>query len=228
MKKLLFSLMLASSLSPAIADPIQSTDFRTAHSMGCMMMRECVDEVDRIEDTEDLADKLTKGRHQVRYTQYKEEIDGIISELDQMGVGVYLASDHYFVRGTAGIYYTVGNNFFLNERYVHDPHQLVKTLRHEAWHAAQDAMAGTIDNNFIAIIRDEEDVPREYVLQAEIAYGENNPALPWEKEAKWAGGTENMTLEVLRIINETGGKPWEIIEPTPLTREYLEEHGYID
>jgi hypothetical protein len=89
-------------------------------------------------------------------------------------------------------------------------------------------MAGTIDNNFIAIIRDEEDVPREYVLQAEIAYGENNPALPWEKEAKWAGGTENMTLEVLRIINETGGRPWEIIEPTPLTREYLEEHGYID
>jgi len=37
-----------------------------------------------------------------------------------------------------------------------------------------------------------------------------------------------MTLEVLRIINETGGKPWEVIEPTPLTRDYLESNGYID
>ena len=208
-------------MAPALADPITSEDYKSHHSMGCMMMRECLDKVDQILSTDDLTEKLGSD-----YSQYQEEIDGIITELEKMGVNVYLASDHYFVRGTAGIYYTVGNDFFLNESYVSNPHQLIKTLRHEAWHAAQDAMAGTIDNTLIAIIKNEEDVPQAYVLQAEIAYG-NTPVLAWEKEAKWAGSTPNMTLEVLRIINETNGRPWERIEPTPLTRQYLVNEGYI-
>ena len=221
MKKLLFSLLVATSMAPALADPITSEDYKSHHSMGCMMMRECLDKVDQILSTDDLTEKLGSD-----YSQYQEEIDGIITELEKMGVNVYLASDHYFVRGTAGIYYTVGNDFFLNESYVSNPHQLIKTLRHEAWHAAQDAMAGTIDNSLIAIIKNEEDVPQAYVLQAEIAYG-NTPVLAWEKEAKWAGSTPNMTLEVLRIINETNGRPWEVLEPTPLTRQYLVNEGYI-
>ena len=208
-------------MAPALADPITSEDYKSHHSMGCMMMRECLDKVDQILSTDDLTEKLGSD-----YSQYQEEIDGIITELKKMGVNVYLASDHYFVRGTAGIYYTVGNDFFLNESYVVNPHQLIKTLRHEAWHAAQDAMAGTIDNTLIAIIKNEEDVPQAYVLQAEIAYG-NTPVLAWEKEAKWAGSTPNMTLEVLRIINETNGRPWEVLEPTPLTRQYLVNEGYI-
>ena len=208
-------------MAPALADPITSEDYKSHHSMGCMMMRECLDKVDQILSTDDLTEKLGSD-----YSQYQEEIDGIITELKKMGVNVYLASDHYFVRGTAGIYYTVGNDFFLNESYVSNPHQLIKTLRHEAWHAAQDAMAGTIDNTLIAIIKNEEDVPQAYVLQAEIAYG-NTPVLAWEKEAKWAGSTPNMTLEVLRIINETNGRPWEVLEPTPLTRQYLVNEGYI-
>ena len=221
MKKLLLSLLVATVMTPAFADPITRRDHKSHHSMGCMMMRECTDEVDIINSSDDLEQKLSSD-----FSQYQEEIDGIITELKKMGVNVYLASDHYFVRGTAGIYYTVGNDFFLNESYVFNPHQLIKTLRHEAWHAAQDAMAGTIDNTLIAIIKNEEDVPQAYVLQAEIAYG-NTPVLAWEKEAKWAGSTPNMTLEVLRIINETNGRPWEVLEPTPLTRQYLVNEGYI-
>ena len=142
-----------------------------------------------------------------------------------MGVDVYLADDKYFIPRVAGSYYTVGNDFFLNESYSADPHQLIKTLRHEAWHAAQDAMAGTIDNTLIAIIRESEDVPREFVILAEISYPPS--AQPWEAEAKWAGSTPGMTLEVLKIINETNGRPWEVIHPTPLTREYLENEGYM-
>lgn len=221
MKKLLLSLLIATSMTPAFADPITRRDHKSHHSMGCMMMRECTDEVDIVNSSDDLEQKLSSD-----FSQYQEEIDGIITELKKMGVNVYLASDHYFVRGTAGIYYTVGNDFFLNESYVFNPHQLIKTLRHEAWHAAQDAMAGTIDNTLIAIIKNEEEVPQAYVLQAEIAYG-NTPVLAWEKEAKWAGSTPNMTLEVLRIINETNGRPWEVLEPTPLTRQYLVNEGYI-
>ena len=35
-------------------------------------------------------------------------------------------------------------------------------MRHEGWHAAQDCMAGTIDNSFIAIIKPQEEVPKMY------------------------------------------------------------------
>ena len=37
-----------------------------------------------------------------------------------------------------------------------------------------------------------------------------------------------MTLGVLEIINATGNKPWTVIEPTPLTRLWLERNGYIN
>ena len=39
---------------------------------------------------------------------------------------------------------------------------MISVMRHEGWHAAQDCMAGTIENNFIAIIHDQEKVPRMY------------------------------------------------------------------
>ena len=43
---------------------------------------------------------------------------------------------------------------------MHRPSTLMSVMRHEGWHAAQDCMAGTIDNNMIAIIMDEEKVPQ--------------------------------------------------------------------
>ena len=42
------------------------------------------------------------------------------------------------------------------------PGTMMSVMRHEGWHAAQDCMAGTIKNNFIAIIKPEEEVPRMY------------------------------------------------------------------
>ena len=86
-------------------------------------------------------------------------------------------------------------------------------------------MAGTIENGFMAVIEDDKDIPRGFVLQAEIAYPPS--VRPWEQEAKWAGSTPNMTLEVLQAINTSNGKPWEVLEPTPMTREWLENNGYI-
>ena len=186
------------------------------------MMRECVEEVYRVNTVADLRELFPLSY----YDTVEEEADLIIAELAKMNVNVYVADPKYFPSGMAGVYYTVGNDVFLNGSWSDDGITMLRTLRHEGWHAAQDAMAGTIDNNNIAIIRSEEDVPQDYVLAAEIAYG-NNPALPWEREAKWAGGTEGMTLEVLKIINETNGKPWTVIDPTPLTREWLVKYGYV-
>ena len=88
---------------------------------------------------------------------------------------------------------------------------------------AQDCMAGTIENNMIAIIKNEEDVPKFWADMATRTYPEN--ALPWEKEATWAGRTEWMTADALKAC--AAGEMWKVYEPTPLTREYLVKEGYI-
>ena len=204
---------------PALAEP--AVRWKTLDSLGCMMTRECKEGVVKLNSIEDLK---TEIRH-ANYETVADETNGLITELDKMGVGVYLADSKYFPRGHAGVYYTVGNDFFLNRSWADDPIMMLQTLRHEAWHAAQDAMAGTIENSNIAIIRNEEDVPQSFRLLAEIAYPES--VRPWEAEAKWAGSTPGMTLEVLRIINKTNNQPWLEIEPTPLTRLWLERHGYL-
>jgi hypothetical protein len=50
-------------------------------------------------------------------------------------------------------------------------------------------------------------------------------AIPWEKEAMWAGKTEHMTMNALNAC--AAGQMWTEYEPTPLTREYLIKEGYI-
>ena len=222
-RKLITAAVAAVSLTvPALADP-EVRGWQTMDSMGCMMMRECKDDVIELKSVDDLKAAFPG----VDFSFVEEEANGLIVELNKMGVGVYLGDSKYFPAAHAGVYYTVGNDFFLNTRYAVDQVSMIRTLRHEAWHAAQDAMAGSIDNNNIAIIYPEEAVPRAYVLAADIAYGGQPGVLPWEREAKWAGATPNMTLEVLKIINETNNKPWEAIEPTPLTRLWLERNGYL-
>ena len=108
---------------------------------------------------------------------------------------------------------------------MHRPGTMMSVMRHEGWHAAQDCMAGTIDNNFIAIIRNQEDVPRMYQAIAKSAYASQPKAIPWEKEAYWAGHTEGMTAAALKSC--AAGTMWTDYEPTPMTREWLVENGYL-
>ena len=103
------------------------------------------------------------------------------------------------------------------------PHILMSVVRHEGWHAAQDCMAGTIKNSLIAIIKPEDQVPEIWRVMAERTYPKN--AVPWEAEASWAGKTEGMTQKALEAC--ATGAMWDIYEPTPLTRKYLVEEGYI-
>jgi len=103
------------------------------------------------------------------------------------------------------------------------PHVVMSVVRHEGWHAAQDCMAGSIKNNMIAIIKPEEEVPmiwKEMVKRTYPSY-----AQPWEAEATWAGKTEKMTQKALNAC--ATGAMWEIYEPTPLTKKYLVEEGFI-
>ena len=221
MNKLLTALIAGLLVAPAaIADPI-IPQWKTEHSMGCMLLRECVEDTYRVYSVADIEKQITHPN----YDPVREEVDAILAELEKMGVEIYLADDKYFIRSVAGLYHVGENKFYLNDSYVDDPYQMLQTVRHEAWHAAQDAMAGTIDNTFMAVIIDDAKIPQNIKLMTEIAYPE--PVRPWEQEAKMAGETENMTLEVLQAINRTNGKPWTELDPTPLTRLWLERNGYL-
>ena len=143
--------------------------------------------------------------------------------LNRVGVNVFLADQKYFPIGHRGVYHTVGNNFFLNKNHMGRPHILMSVMRHEGWHAAQDCMAGSIENSLIAIIKPEDEVPMVWRVLAKRTYPPH--AVPWEAEASWAGKTEGMTMKALEAC--ATGKMWEVYEPTPLTREYLEKEGFI-
>ena len=221
MNKIVTALFAGLLVAPAaLADP-HIPAWKTNHSMGCMLLRECTEDTWRVKRIADIEKQITHSD----YDLIREEADGILTELDKMGVEVFLAHDKYFTRGVAGTYHAEENKFFLNDSWSDDPYQLLRTLRHEAWHAAQDAMAGTIDNTFLAVIVDDKDIPQHVKLMVEIAYPPS--ARPWEAEAKWAGETPNMTLDVLKVINRTNNKPWTELEPTPLTRLWLERNGYL-
>jgi len=152
-----------------------------------------------------------------------QEFNNMLMSLNQIGVKVYLADQKYFPVGHRGVYHTVSNNFYLNKAYMHRPHVLMSVMRHEGWHAAQDCMAGSIDNSMIAIIKNEEDVPKMWREMVEKIYPKS--AVPWEAEATWAGKTEGMTQKALEAC--AAGNMWKVYPPTPLTRAWLEAEGFI-
>ena len=223
MIKTLFAALAAAALViPAQAEPIKESEYKTMHSMGCMLLGECTDDVVKVYSMLDISSQYPNTEE---FTGVTGEFHNMIHSLNQIGVNVFLADEKYFPAMHRGVYHTVSNNFFLNKSYMGDPGVLMSVMRHEGWHAAQDCMAGSIDNSLIAIIMPEDDVPMLWQEMTRRTYAMQPGAIPWEKEAMWAGKTENMTMNALAAC--AGGNMWEVYEPTPLTRKYLVESGYI-
>ncbi len=222
LKLALASILMSSSfLAPNLnAEEKITKGYKTMDSMGCMLLRECTDGVKQVTSLLDISSEYSNTDD---FYPVADEFNNMLVSLGQVGVNVFLADDKYFPAGHRGVYHTVGNNFFLNRTHMGRPNILMQVMRHEGWHAAQDCMAGTIDNNLVAIIKPEEDVPMIWRVLAERTYPEH--AVPWEAEAGWAGRTEGMTKDALAAC--ATGRMWEIYEPTPLTRQYLVEEGYI-
>ena len=210
---------LTSTFSPVESKPTKG--FYTMDAMGCMLLRECSDGVQKIENISTIADEYPNSD----YDNVTNEFHRMLVAFDQVGVGVFLADEKYFPVGHRGVYHTVSNNFFLNKTHMRRPGVLMSVMRHEGWHAAQDCMAGSIKNSLIAIIKNEEDVPMMWQNIVTKTYKDMPHAIPWEKEAFWAGHTENMTMDALESCAR--GTMWADYEPTPKTREWLEENGYL-
>jgi len=223
MKKVIMGLLAAAAMSaPALADSKITKGYYTMDSMGCMLVRECTDGVKQINSIADVADTYPDGN----FSSVANEFNSMLIALNQIGVKVFLAEEKYFPVGHRGVYHTVSNNFFLNKTFMKRPNTLMSVMRHEGWHVAQDCMAGTIENNMIAIIMNEEDVPEMWQEMARRAYATMPAAIPWEKEATWAGKTEGMTMKALQSC--AAGTMWTDYEPTPMTREWLVKNKYIN
>tara|TARA_B100000035_G_scaffold152535_1_gene129941 strand:+ start:2619 stop:3296 length:678 start_codon:yes stop_codon:yes gene_type:complete len=224
MKRFMSAVAAVAVALPALSAPNHDSKitkgYHSNDSMGCMLLRECTDGVKEVFS---LLDVSSEYPNTDEFTFVANEFNNMLVSLNQVGVKVFLADSKYFPHTHRGVYHTVGNNFFLNRKYMGKPGVLMQVMRHEGWHAAQDCMAGTIDNSLIAIILPEDDVPMIWRVMAERTYPEH--AVPWEAEAGWAGRTENMTKDALAAC--ATGRMWEIYKPTPLTRKYLEDNGYI-
>ena len=206
--------------TPVFADDSKITKgYNSMDAMGCMLLRECTDGVQRIENISTIADVYPD----TDFDFVADEFHTMLSAFEQIGVGVFLADSKYFPISHRGVYHTVSNNFFLNKRYMDRAGTLMSVMRHEGWHAAQDCMAGTIKNSMIAIIKSEEEVPMIWKEMVKRTYPAH--AQPWEAEATWAGKTEGMTMKALESC--AAGTMWTDYEPTPMTREWLVENGYI-
>ena len=218
MKKFLLAMILAAS--PAFAGEEKLTKgFYSMDAMGCMLLRECTKDVQQVFNITDIANAHPDSDYGI----IVDEFHDMLASLNRVGVKVFLADEKYFPVGHRGVYHTVGNNFFLNKTHMRRPGVLMSVMRHEGWHVAQDCMAGTIENSLIAIIKPEEEVPMIWREMVERTYPKH--AQPWEAEATWAGKTEGMTAKALEAC--ATGSMWEVYEPTPLTRQYLEKEGYL-
>ena len=220
-KYILSGLLLGASL-PAIAGEDKITKgYNSMDAMGCMLLQECVEDVEEVFSLLDISSQYPNTEE---FTPLATEFNTLLSAIQQVGSKVYLADQRYFPLSHRGVYHTVSNNFYLNKKYMDQPHVLMMVMRHEGWHAAQDCMAGTIENSMIAIIKPEDEVPMIWRVMAERTYPAS--AVPWEAEAQWAGRTENMTRDALTACAR--GNMWEVYSPTPLTYKWLKENGYVE
>ena len=194
--------------------------YNSMDAMGCMLVRECTKDVEEVHSMLDISSNYDNMEE---FTPQALEFNNMLTSLKQIGVKVFLADQRYFPKMHRGVYHTVSNNFYLNKKYMDDPATLMMVMRHEGWHAAQDCMAGTIENSMIAIIMPEEDVPMLWRVMVERTYPAS--AVPWEAEAQWAGRTEGMTMKALQSC--AAGTMWTDYDPTPLTYKWLKENNYV-
>ena len=221
MKKFIIGALMALSIgTPVFAEDKITKGYNSYDSMGCMLLLECTDGVEQVTNLLDISSQYPNTSS---FTPIATEFNNMLSSLSRIGVKVFLADQKYFPPGHRGVYHTVGNNFFLNKAFMGRPSTLMSVMRHEGWHVAQDCMAGSIKNSLVAIILPEERVPPFWREMTERTY--LSAAVPWEAEATWAGKTEGMTMKALEAC--AAGNMWEVYEPTPLTRKFLVEEGFI-
>ena len=128
MNKFIIALAAALISAPVLAEPIKESEYKTMHSMGCMLVRECTDGVEEVASLLDISSQYPDPH---KFTPVANEFNRMLSSLSKVGVKVFLADEKYFPAGHRGVYHTVSNNFFLNRKFMDTPATLMMVMRHE-------------------------------------------------------------------------------------------------
>ena len=156
---------------------------------------------------------------------YPEEVNNILSNLDELEVKVYLAPNKQFPKEYRGLYYPDKNMIYLNSKYVNSDDVLLRILRHEGWHVAQDCMS-TMANSTLLNIIDHQIIPIEIKEETVERYGVDPYTVRIEREAVWAATVPGMTATALSVCNSEFPM-WEEYSPPPRTRSWLYINGYL-
>ena len=106
--------------------PVQAEDkitkgYYTMDAMGCMLLKECTKDVERINSSIDLEHAFPQSD----WDAVKEEFDYIMIAFKNIGVQVYLADERYFPVGHRGVYHTSISIICVSI--------LMSVVRHEGW-----------------------------------------------------------------------------------------------
>ena len=225
MKKILTLIGLSLTLAfPAVANSLEPKQPTvrpySLEAMGCMILLECTEGLEKLTPE-------SKVFEDPDFDPFREEIKRIISALTNLEIGVYLSPSRYFTPRTVGLYKPNYNRFFINETLLQDKREFLGTLRHEGWHAVQDAMGGGLQNGFMAQVHQDSEIPAWVMKQTKLTYESmmQSRAVPWEADANWAEEQSNVTAEKLEMCAK--GPLWEQITPTPMTKEWLIGCGWM-
>ena len=122
--------------------------------LSCMYTRWCRNNVQLIKNINHVEKQFPNDN----YDSIANEFNKLVDNLKRFRVKVFLADKKYFSKKTIGIYNNRNNNIYLNKKYMHNQVQLIRTLRHEAWHVAQDCKTG-IRSGSLGIILDQKYTP---------------------------------------------------------------------
>ena len=94
MKKLLVAIAAACLSAPVLAEPTKG--FYTNDSMGCMLLRECTDGVEKVTSLLDISSQYPNTGD---FYPIATEFNNMLVSLNRVGVNVFLAEEKYFPVG---------------------------------------------------------------------------------------------------------------------------------
>ena len=195
MRKFILSLFAVTSIvAPVNSESFNSIINTESNTLNCMTSRRCRDGVKSINDISDIASSYPNSNFDI----VADEFNRMLATLKRIGIEVFLGDEKYFPEIYRGVYSTSRNTFYLNKGYMDTPKSLIRTMRHEGWHAAQDCKAG-IDNMRLELIVSEHLVPKSYRNFVEEMYYDEPDQIPFESEAYFVAYRKDLTQLALEI-----------------------------
>lgn len=195
MRKFILSLFAVTSIvAPVNSESFNSIINTESNTLNCMTSRRCRDGVKSINDISDIASSYPNSNFDI----VADEFNRMLATLKRIGIEVFLGDEKDFPEIYRGVYSTSRNTFYLNKGYMDTPKSLIRTMRHEGWHAAQDCKAG-IDNMRLELIVSEHLVPKSYRNFVEEMYHDEPDQIPFESEAYFVAYRKDLTQLALEI-----------------------------